>query len=117
MTTLLDRKDRTTMASGLEVRVPFADHRLIQYVYNVPWQFKFSNNTVKGLLRDAARGLLPDEVLYRRKSPYPKTYNPGYEMLLKQRLKRIIDNPQSAISKLVDKENICKTYEFPGGLW
>lgn len=113
MTTLLDRKDRTTMASGLEVRVPFADHRLIQYVYNVPWQFKFSNNTVKGLLRDAARGLLPDEVLYRRKSPYPKTYNPGYEMLLKQRLKRIIDNPQSAISKLVDKENICKLMNSP----
>lgn len=113
MTTLLDRKDRTTMASGLEVRVPFADHRLIQYIYNVPWQFKYHNNTVKGLLRDAARGLLPDEVLFRRKSPYPKTYNPGYEMLLKRQLKSILDNSQSALCKLVDKENIIKLMNSP----
>lgn len=113
MTTLLDRKDRTTMASGLEVRVPFADHRLIQYVYNVPWKYKYHNNTVKGLLRDASKGLLPDEVLFRRKSPYPKTYNPGYEMMLKKRLRSILDNPQSNLCKLVNRENIYKLMESP----
>lgn len=113
MTTLLDRKDRTTMASGLEVRVPFADHRLVQYIFNVPWEYKFHNNTVKGLLRDAARGLLPDEVLYRRKSPYPKTYNPGYEKMLKQQLKLILDNPQSNLCKLINRENVYKLMESP----
>lgn len=113
MTTLLDRKDRTTMASGLEVRVPFGDHRLIQYIYNVPWKFKYHNNTVKGLLRDAARGLLPDEVLFRRKSPYPKTYHPKYEALLKRKLISILDNPQSMLNRLVDRENIGKLMNAP----
>lgn len=113
MTTLLDRKDRTTMASGLEVRVPFADHRLVEYVYNVPWKYKCHNGVVKGLLRDAARGLLPDEVLFRRKSPYPKTYNPGYESMLKLQLKTILDHPQSFLSRLIDRENVSKLMSSP----
>lgn len=108
MTTLLDRKDRTTMASGLEVRVPFADHRLVEYIYNTPWEFKYHNNTVKGLLRDAAKGLLPDEVLYRKKSPYPKTYNPVYENMLKSELNNIISNNNSPIMPLINVENIKK---------
>ena len=111
MTTLLDRKDRTTMASGLEVRVPFADHRLVQYVYNVPWNYKYHNETVKGLLRDASKGLLPDEVLYRRKSPYPKTYNPNYENLLKKKLQEILQNEKSGIHQLVDKDTL---YDWMG---
>lgn len=113
MTTLLDRKDRTTMASGLEVRVPFADHRLVQYVYNVPWEYKNRNNTVKGLLRDAAEGLLPREVLWRKKSPYPKTYNPMYEFLLKQKLTEVLEDPESGILKLVDKEMLFKWMKSP----
>ena len=82
MTTLLDRKDRMTMASGLEVRVPYADHRLIQYLYNVPWEYKYHDNEVKALLKDAVKGLLPDEIINRKKSPYPKTYDPGYCFIL-----------------------------------
>lgn len=113
MTTLLDRKDRTTMASGLEVRVPFADHRLIQYVYNVPWEFKNHNQTVKGLLRDAAKGLLPDEVLYRRKSPYPKTYHPQYEALLKRKLTEILEDKDSCIQGLVDNEMLYNWMNHP----
>lgn len=113
MTTLLDRKDRTTMASGLEVRVPFADHRLVQYVYNVPWSFKNHNNTVKGLLRDAAAGLLPDEVLWRRKSPYPKTYHPQYEALLKQKLTEVLENRDSRILPLVDRDMLCQWMQHP----
>lgn len=113
MTTLLDRKDRMTMASGLEVRVPFADHRLVQYVYNVPWEYKFHNNMEKGLLRDAANGLLPDEVLYRKKSPYPKTYHPQYEMLLKNKLSEILNNKESRILQLVDKEEIGRWMKQP----
>lgn len=113
MTTLLDRKDRTTMASGLEVRVPFADHRLVQYVYNVPWEFKNHDNVVKGLLRDASAGLLPDEVLYRRKSPYPKTYNPQYEKLLKQKLTEVLEDKDSRILPLVDKEMLYNWMRHP----
>ena len=78
MQILLDRKDRMSMAVGLEVRVPFCDHRLAEYVWNIPWAFKADGGTAKGILRRALRGVLPDDVLSRRKSPYPKTHNPSY---------------------------------------
>ena len=78
MTSLLERKDRMSMAHGLEVRVPFADHRIIEYIYNVPWRIKFENRTEKALLRNAMREYLPDKILHRKKSPYPITHNPKY---------------------------------------
>src|SRR5690606_24793031 len=71
MPTLLDRKDRMTMAAGLEVRVPFCDHRLVEYVFNIPWEMKIKGDREKGILRKALEGVLPHDVLYRKKSPYP----------------------------------------------
>lgn len=104
MSTLLDRKDRCSMASGLEVRVPYCDHRIAQYVYNVPWEFKCPGGVPKGLLRDAAKGLLPDEILQRKKSPYPKTHNPGYERILKQRLDNILRDSMQPIHKILSED-------------
>lgn len=103
MTTLLDRKDRMTMANGLEVRVPFADHRLVEYLYNVPWEYKYHKEEVKGLLKDAAEGLLPEQVLRRKKCPYPKTYDPAYEALLKQHLSTILTNKHAPIHNLINQ--------------
>ncbi len=92
MTSLLQRKDRMSMASGVEIRVPFADHRIFEFVFNVPWEIKFEGGVEKALLRNAMRSYLPDEILWRKKSPYPKTHNPRYlEMvlsMLKERLGR-----------------------------
>ena len=79
MQTLLDRKDRMSMYHGLEVRVPFCDYRIAEYLYGVPWEFKDYRGREKGLLRYAVEGLLPEQVLYRKKSPYPKTFDPRYE--------------------------------------
>lgn len=79
MQTLLDRKDRMSMWSGLEVRVPFCDKRVVEYLYTLPWSYKDHNGMEKGLLRHAFRDLLPKEVCYRKKSPYPKTWNPNYK--------------------------------------
>ncbi len=104
MSTLLDRKDRCSMASGLEVRVPYCDHRIAQYVFNVPWDFKCPGGVPKGLLRDAAKGLLPDEILQRKKSPYPKTHNPGYEQIMKQRLNYILRDSLQPIHKILSEE-------------
>lgn len=91
MTSLLQRKDRMSMASGVEIRVPFADHRIFEFVFNVPWEIKFENRVEKALLRNAMRGHLPNEILWRKKSPYPKTHNPKYLeavlSMLKARLK------------------------------
>ncbi len=106
MATLLDRKDRCSMASGLEVRVPYADHRIAQYVYNTPWEFRCKDGRPKGLLRDAAKGLLPEDVLERRKSPYPKTYDPAYERRLKQRLGHILRDSAQPIHKLLSEEAV-----------
>ena len=78
MTSLLQRKDRMSMAEGVEVRVPFADHRIFEFVFNVPWEIKFENKVEKSLLRNSMKGYLPDKILWRKKSPYPKTHNPQY---------------------------------------
>lgn len=109
MQTLLDRMDRTSMYSGLEARVPFADIRIIQYLYNVPWEMKCENMVEKSLLRKATEGLLPYNILYRKKNPYPKTYDPAYEKLLSDAIIQVIENPSSPINKLVDKK---KLYAF-----
>ena len=85
MQTLLNRMDRTSMNTGLEARVPFADKQLVSYVFNIPWEMKAKGGLVKNILRQSAVGLLPDEILFRKKSPYPKTYNPYYENLLSAR--------------------------------
>ena len=109
MQTLLDRMDRTSMYSGLEARVPFADIRIINYMYNVPWSMKCRNHVEKSLLWEAAEGLLPNEVLYRKKSPYPKTYDPAYEKKLADALTEIIEDASSPVLQLVDKK---KVYDF-----
>ena len=105
MTTLLDRMDRTSMYNGIEARVPFADHRIVEYLWNVPWSMKYLDNKEKGLLRAATKKLniLPDEVLYRKKSPYPKTYHPKYDELLITNFKEIINSPNEPINQLLDK--------------
>lgn len=113
MVTLLDRMDRTSMYSGLEARVPFADHRIVEYLYNVPWEIKCLNGTVKGLLREAGKDDLPEEVLYRRKSPYPKTYDPTYEKLLTKELRRVMSEKTSPIQELIDPKKLEKFLSSP----
>lgn len=113
MTTLLDRMDRTSMYSGLEARVPFADHRIIEYVFNVPWQMKRKNGIEKSLLRDAFKDVLPPELFNRKKSPYPKTYNPEYELLLKQQLTAILHSPDAPINAFIDMRKAERFMESP----
>lgn len=113
MQTLLTRADRTSMYSGLGVRVPFADHRIVQYLWNVPWEMKAAQGVVKGLLRESARGLLPDEILFRRKSPYPKTYDTHYEALLIQRVQEIMDDSSSPVLAFLDKKKVAAFLTSP----
>jgi len=104
MQTLLDRMDRTSMYSGLEARVPFADHRIVEYLFNVPWEMKYRDGVEKSLLRDACGDLLPEKIRRRKKSPYPKTYNPNYERLLSEKLRQIISNPSAPVMQFVDRD-------------
>ncbi|WP_018752305.1 asparagine synthase (glutamine-hydrolyzing) [Paenibacillus sanguinis] len=106
MPTLLDRKDRMSMAAGLEVRVPYCDHRLVQYVWNIPWSIKMTGNREKGILRKALEGVLPEDVLYRKKSPYPKTHNPNYLAAVRDQMLAILDDPTSPILPLINAEKI-----------
>jgi asparagine synthase (glutamine-hydrolysing) len=103
MTNLLDRKDRISMATGLEVRVPFCDHHLVEYVWNIPWEMKSRDGVRKQVLRDAARGLLPEDVRNRPKSPYPKTHNPLFELLAREELKGILEDKNAPIHAVVDE--------------
>ncbi|SFR07359.1 asparagine synthase (glutamine-hydrolyzing) [Desulfoscipio geothermicus] len=106
MATLLDRKDRMSMAVGLEVRVPFCDHRLVEYVWNIPWEMKTLGGMAKGILRRALAGILPEEVLHRRKSPYPKTHNPNYLEAVRQQLVEILADTESPLLELINVEAV-----------
>ncbi len=108
MQTLLDRKDRMSMYNALEVRVPFCDYRIAEYLYSVPWEYKEYNYYEKGLLRKAVEGILPEEVLWRKKSPYPKTHNPEYLDLVKNLLKEIIEDNNSPILTFIKKSELEK---------
>ncbi len=108
MQTLLDRKDRMSMYNALEVRVPFCDYRIAEYLYSVPWEYKDYKSYEKGLLREAMRDILPDEVLWRKKSPYPKTHNPEYLKLVSDMLSEIIENPSYKIFEFIKKEELQK---------
>lgn len=102
MNTLLDRKDRMSMAASLEARVPFCDHRIVEYVWNIPWEMKAWGRREKGLLRKAMEGILPSDVLWRKKSPYPKTYNPAYDEAARAWLLEVLDDPQSPLLQFID---------------
>lgn len=106
MQTLLDRKDRMSMYSGLEVRVPFCDHRIAEYLYRIPWEMKEYHGHEKGLLRYAMRGLLPDKVLWRKKSPYPKTHHPIYRETVSKMLQDVLDDPSSPLLQLANEEKL-----------
>lgn len=103
MQTLLERNDRMSMGAGVEVRVPFADHTIIDYVWNIPWDMKNSGAMEKGILRQAFREELPIEVVERKKNPYPKTYHPLYTKLVSQRLAEILQQKDSVLHELFDR--------------
>jgi asparagine synthase (glutamine-hydrolysing) len=100
---LLDRKDRLSMAHGLEVRVPFCDHRLVEYVFNTPWSFKTFDGREKSLLRAASADLLPQAILSRRKSPYPATQDPAYGQALRDALAELLADPNAPVLPLLDR--------------
>ena len=105
MQTLLDRKDRMSMYSGLEVRVPFCDYRIAEYLYNVPWEYKDYKGREKGLLREAMKEWLPEKVLWRKKSPYPKTHDPVFLDIVTERLRSVLDSG-GRLTELVKREEL-----------
>ena len=114
MQTLLDRSDRMSMANGFEIRVPFCDYRLAEYMYNVPWEMKALNGREKGLLRHVMKGILPDEIIKRKKSPYPKTHNPTYLKAVKTMLSDIMSNKNAPINTLLNRDYILEILETNG---
>jgi asparagine synthase (glutamine-hydrolysing) len=99
---LLDRKDRLSMAVGLEVRVPFCDHRLVEYVWNVPWDLKETGGIEKGLLRQAVADLLPPSIAYRRKSIYPASPDPAYATALRAQMTELLHRSDAPLFDLID---------------
>jgi len=108
---LLDRKDRISMALGLEVRVPFCDHRLVEYVYNTPWSLKTCDGREKSLLRLATAHVLPPSVLGRHKSPYPSTQDPGYGLALQQQAKEVLAEPDHPVFTLIDRAWLARVLD------
>ncbi|MCX4820569.1 asparagine synthase (glutamine-hydrolyzing) [Streptomyces sp. NBC_01142] len=99
---LLSRDDRLSMAVGLELRVPYCDHRLVEYVYNIPWAMKTADGREKSVLRSAVADLLPASVTQRRKSPFPVTQDPHYGEVLRSRFNAVVGDPSSPVRPLLD---------------
>ena len=113
MQTLLDRKDRMSMHSSLEVRVPFCDHRIAEYLYRVPWEMKDLQGREKGLLRHAMAGWLPDEIIGRKKSPYPKTHDPRYLARMRRRLEGLLADKNAPLWSLIRPAQAVRLTEEP----
>ncbi len=114
MQTLLSRTDRMGMYNGLELRVPFCDYRLAEYVWNIPWETKALNGREKGLLRYIMKDELPQEIVERKKSPYPKTWNPTYLAKVKGMLTNIMEDENAPITNLLNKDDILEIIETDG---
>ena len=114
MQTLLDRKDRCSMAHGLEVRVPFCDHRIAEYAYNIPWEMKSLGGREKGLVRKISERYLPHDVAWRKKSPYPKTHNPSYAKLVFDRFVKLMQEPGCRLPLIIDKRKITELIATEG---
>lgn len=114
MQTLLTRKDRCSMAHGLEVRVPFCDHRIAQYAYNIPPEIKFWNGREKGIVRLASEKILPKDVAWRKKSPYPKTHNPDYMKRMLDSFSELLKKPDCRLFELMDKDKLIELERSEG---
>ena len=117
MASLLARKDRMSMYAGVEARVPFGDHRILEYVFNLPWAYKHENGVEKSLLRRAMEGLLPSRVLWRKKSPYPKTHDPAYERLVAEMLKTRLTRTDGFLHNALDGKRFAAFLSEENGTW
>ena len=115
MQCLLERKDRCSMACGLEVRVPFCDYRIVEYAYNMPWKLRALGGREKGIVRKAFEGILPDEIAWRKKSPYPKTHNPVYFNECAERVRSILKKKNN-LTEMLNKKAVERIIENPGSI-
>lgn len=114
MVNLLNRKDRCSMYNSLEVRVPFADIRIVEYAFNLPAEIKLLNGREKGILRKALEGVLPEDVVYRKKSPYPKTHNPIYTEMVCKEMNKILSDNNSPILEIIDNKVVKEIVDTEG---
>jgi asparagine synthase (glutamine-hydrolysing) len=115
MQCLLERKDRCSMYSGLEVRVPFCDYRLVEYSYNMPWSIKAFNGREKGIVRKAFEDILPYDIAWRKKSPYPKTHNPAYMEICSKKAIEIL-RKNTALNELISPDGVLNIINDPSGI-
>lgn len=116
MQTLLARKDAMSMQASLEVRVPFCDYRIVEYAYNMPWSIKSYNGREKGILRKAFENELPDIITWRKKSPYPKTFNPEYVQAVSKMALCVLEDKSCALNEMINKSSIMSLIENPDSL-
>ncbi len=116
MQTLLVRKDVMSMESSLEVRVPFCDYRIVEYAYNMPWHIKSLDGREKGVLRKAFEDVLPYEITWRKKSPYPKTHNPVYFAEVCKMVQTVLDDTSTPLYEMLNTDKIRELMQNPDAL-
>ena len=114
MQTLLTRADSQTMRSSIEVRVPFASIKILQYLYNMPYEYMFIDGEEKGILRKAFEDFLPEDIAHRKKNPYPKTHSPVYSEFIQAKLKESLDDPYNILYAFFDKDKLINFIDTNG---
>lgn len=114
MQTLVVRQVCEGRWAGVNIRAPFANVRLLEYVYNIPWKMKFLNDEEKGILRKAFADILPKEVCERKKNPFPKTHNPIYAQIVSDIVKDTLKDKNSPLHKLFDDKKLDELIQSKG---
>jgi asparagine synthase (glutamine-hydrolysing) len=110
---LLDRKDRISMAVGLEIRVPYCDHRLVEYLFNIPWRMQCFDGREKSILRAVGRELLPASILYRKKQPYPSAFDLRYENILRDKVAEVMADRAHPSVELLNRRAVTEILTHP----
>ncbi|HSR24097.1 MAG TPA: asparagine synthase-related protein, partial [Candidatus Eisenbacteria bacterium] len=100
---LLERQDRMSAAAGVDVRMPFGDHRLIEYVFNVPEDIRlFDGGRSKSVLRAAVADLLPREILERPSSQHPVPRGDAYDDVIAEEFRALAGQRSAPIMEIAD---------------
>jgi asparagine synthase (glutamine-hydrolysing) len=110
---MLERQDKTSMAWGIEARVPFLDHHFVEYVMNIPSKYKFKDgNAEKYILKRFSEGLLPSEIVMRKKRPLPFPVDPVTLLMQRKKAISLLKCSDSLVSNIFDPK---KTIKFLNG--
>ncbi len=104
-----------SMAASIELRVPFLDHKFVEYCCNIPSNLKLRNGEGKYILKKAMSGILPDRILYREKMGFPVPLQHWMRKELKEEVAGVLFDPKTRSRGLFDFDFVEKMWKAHQG--